>query len=692
MQFNLGFISGFLSILKIFSIETLTLSFFLLSAFAVGSRIFQLLRFDVEPKLKYLFSFAIGSIFLSEVLFIFAKLSILTFYPVLFLLIFSFISNLNEIKLLLKTIAKNGIKLNELSPVDWALWSVLIFFIASNFIEVSYPVPMGFDDASLYLNLPNLLAQEGRFIHGFSSYPIALLQSIGNILFPGFALQKTMIFAFGLLSFFPLYYILRDFFQKKLSFLMIVIFYTIPFIFVHNLMQLKVEMPLFFFSTLSIFCFLRWVKEDLKKYLFLSALFLGFAISIKVTAGLLLIAFAAMFCKKLFGFAGLGFVLSIFASIYFSNAINFVGPDIKFPMYANGFRILAGIFFIISLIQTRKQFKNNLLIILIATFAGLLSLLPWFISNYDTSRSLSVASLSIDSQNEGPQTNAMPGSCVVESTGGTDADYEIYNVDYSNPILSFIFLPWKQTINIAHISIILDITFLFLAFLPVLFFSFPKDKNLKLLALGASVFWLIWAVAGHGVVWYGMAGFSFMILFLAYSINTLFAGAKYLKFSTIMLIAIFFFSAVFYRVNIYTSRTHVLMPYFANQSQGNYYYDYINPGYMEMASVLNADPEAKIYLTNDLFFKYFINNNQERVFTDHFLDTFACLYDEKKPQETLDWFKASGIKYFVISKPIDDPNYPKELYQIQLKLAHFALDNLKFIASSKDTYIFTTSF
>ena len=59
----------------------------------------------------------------------------------------------------------------------------------------------------------------------------------------------------------------------------------------------------------------------------------------------------------------------------------------------------------------------------------------------------------------------------------------------------------------------------------------------------------------------------------------------------------------------------------------------------------------------------------------------------KKPQETLDWFKASGIKYFVISKPIDDPNYPKELYQIQLKLAHFALDNLKFIASSKDTYI-----
>ena len=54
----------------------------------------------------------------------------------------------------------------------------------------------------------------------------------------------------------------------------------------------------------------------------------------------------------------------------------------------------------------------------------------------------------------------MPGSCVVESTGGTDADYEIYNVDYSNPILSFIFLPWNQTINIAHISIILDITFL----------------------------------------------------------------------------------------------------------------------------------------------------------------------------------------------------------------------------------------
>ena len=142
-------------------------------------------------------------------------------------------------------------------------------------------------------------------------------------------------------------------------------------------------------------------KGRLKEIFISIRIILGFAISIKVTAGLLLIAFAAMFCKKLFGFAGLGFVLSIFASIYFSNAINFVGPDIKFPMYANGFRILAGIFFIISLIQTRKQFKNNLLIILIATFAGLLSLLPWFISNYDTSRSLSVASLSIDSQMKG---------------------------------------------------------------------------------------------------------------------------------------------------------------------------------------------------------------------------------------------------------------------------------------------------
>jgi len=186
-----------------------------------------------------------------------------------------------------RLIRQFGINLKD--KVTLVLFLVLGIQAFVNLIGVLGP-ELGFDALWYHLTLPKLylVSHNITFFPGgllyYSAMPKLLeLLYVGGLSFGSEIYPKLTHFGFGILILLLLYKISRKFLSKNLSLLALVIFYS-NLVVGWESISAYIDLGRTFFELLSFFMFLEWVEKKNKKYFFLSAVFLGFAITSKLLA------------------------------------------------------------------------------------------------------------------------------------------------------------------------------------------------------------------------------------------------------------------------------------------------------------------------------------------------------------------------------------------------------------------------
>ena len=592
-------------------------------AFLVSFIVFILGFWPAKVFLKedsILIKFGIGTVILSILLFFLAKLSLFdkNILIIVSLVIFSFAwQPLKEIYSLINEKV-------DFRKYETLILSAILFILAMNFLEVIEPLPGGSDDYSLYLNLPKLLAAEGAYVHNFYTYAYGLIQGFILVLSGTIVATKTLSMFFAIGSLIATYNFFKKFTNRNYSALMTLIFICVPTIFIHSYLQLKVELPLYFFSVLALTCLYDFLNKKSYKYIFLAGLFAGFAISIKLTAVLL--------------------ALSLTAMLFF-------------------------------------QFRIKYILLLFLGFT--IPILPWAVSNILINKNISLDSFIYDLKTDISINYESLGInstyCTSSITG--DPDYERYSENHETPFLKYLLVPWDQTMSVSAKSFVTNISYILLALCPLSIFALRKaDKIIKIFFVGALVYWLFWILLAKGVIWYGISGFLFLLILIFISSQFL---NKWIFYSTVI---VFILASLFFRTNIFLQRTQIFMPYLSGLADENEYINYQRPGFLYMVDILNKDPEVNIYIYKHSFLKYFVSKNNSRVFFDTYLDTFSCLYQDGNQDSLLQRLKQMGVSYVVLIKS-DDFTTPY-LIQAEAEAFDFANNKLKLEVTDNSTYVY----
>ncbi len=206
-----------------------------------------------------------------------------------------------------------------------------------NFIGAFGP-ELSFDALWYHLTLPKLFIQNHSIIHipgsllYYSDMPkLGEMLYIPALLFGNEITVKLIHFFFGLLSSIALYFLSRKFFDKKLSIIAVVIFYS-NLVVGWQSITAYIDLTRTFFEIMALLMFTNFLEDKNKKWLLKSGILIGLAISTKLLAvGSLLI-----------------FMILI---IYFG-------------------------------ISTHRKFKEIINQILIFLFFSLLIPLPWFVFSF----------------------------------------------------------------------------------------------------------------------------------------------------------------------------------------------------------------------------------------------------------------------------------------------------------------------
>ncbi|MFH1298878.1 MAG: glycosyltransferase family 39 protein [Patescibacteria group bacterium] len=523
-----------------------------------------------------------------------------------------------------------------------SLISVLIIVICTiwNFIQTSAPWPSGFDDLLKYMNLPNLMAQYGGFVGIDSANAFAFIQSIGTVLFENTAFAQIITGIFGTLSALAMFSLTKRHTSEPVAWLVAAVTILMPTVFYHSHVDLKVEMPMLFFSIISVLAFDIWTERKDNKLLFLCGLFAGFALSIKLSAIILLpTLFVLIFIKSIKNWrAWTAFIIGIF-----------------------------------------------------------LVMLPWFTINIISNGNLdSPMNLLMDSENQLgttqiPYTDLGLDTSLCTPPAGPNEHYIRYKMEI-NGLLDIIKSPWNMTIINSTLSPAVDLGPLFLAFCPIiLLLLFTKKKNTALLLIiGTLLYWTTWLAISNHVLWYGVTGFVFLLLILGISTDYLTKKSKLLQILTLVLIFTVLFAGFWSRSNWFLARSYPVTAYISGLIDSDGFLDNVYPEHSKLAEILNSDPNDKIYITNSVSALFFTNYNNNRVFADTYLEFFDCMYqnyeaDETKIQETI---QSLGFKYMVLAAPIYDETYDINLAYASENILNFAMNNLTYLGGNADTYVF----
>ncbi len=141
------------------------------------------------------------------------------------------------------------------------LW-LLVSYLALNFLTVTRPFPIGWDDLSSYLNRPRLLVSYGHFIYSMTPFDWAYLTSLGFLLFgynnPVGATASMMVnWSAGLLALLAVFLFANTFLGRKKGMLATLLYYSLPLVGHFSFADMKIDNALFMMGALG--CFLLFV-------------------------------------------------------------------------------------------------------------------------------------------------------------------------------------------------------------------------------------------------------------------------------------------------------------------------------------------------------------------------------------------------------------------------------------------------
>ncbi|MEI7792538.1 MAG: hypothetical protein WCI57_03595 [Candidatus Berkelbacteria bacterium] len=589
---------------------------------------------DLGAIADFLLSFAFGAAVLSIVYFCLALFGAFTQMPILILFVAILVLCIKEFIYWLKLIfvIPNEFSVRLLSPTLFLLF-VFFCFLAQNSLEAMRPIPIGHDDLIQYAKNIKLLSESGRHIGGVIPYPWELFVSSVNILSHSWMVTSFFNASKSVLAFVSLYFI-ADYFCKArkiqlfsdgkfVPILVATIFYTLPMVVFQSAVDLKVDLAAFFYVIMATYLLFQWKNANKNRYLFLAFFLFGFAFMIKVTT-IFYVSGAAVYLLY----------------IFFQNKTN-IWQILKIV----GFCL---VFFLLSFAP--YALKS------VSTFGMKKAAQNYFLYSKSEVPQIHLLTKKDSSETgEIPEYNKLSGE-----NGAQDLNKFIAGGSSLSNILR---LPFVVTMNSNVTGEFVDITFIFLAIMPLSVILLlnkrkqNKDKSglLFLVSVVGLIAFFLWLAFGSGIVWYGMAVFLPLLLLLADSLK---AMSKYNKpvFSVVLaLIFSWLALSLFYRLTYNPKYLSHIMPKDASYLRGSCddqcYINYIFPE-NKTIKLINEDnkteSKSNILMTGKLLDFLIYDSNRNTLFDNY--ETFSEIHQEKDDALTIERLKKANFKYIIISR------------------------------------------
>lgn len=293
---------------------------------------------------------------------------------------------------------------NSIEVITAEIGFIIFIFIASaSLISIYRPMPIGWDDLGVYMNFPKIIATTGNLLEGAGFYAWQLITGTGFLINQN-ATQAFFINQIGgilstiaIISFISLITENKNN-NKKIICLPIVlgiVYYVMPMTIFQQAKDMKLDPALMFVSItaiMTIFYGIREFLENKEKFLqnkfailliFIGGILAGFAFSIKLTSLILIISIVAYISYITVGFGGLLAFLGIFIGLFtrlnlWQNMFVWMPENINSILFFSILLILSGIFLSLKDKKFLENWKNFLQISIIFGFWVFLTVLPWF--------------------------------------------------------------------------------------------------------------------------------------------------------------------------------------------------------------------------------------------------------------------------------------------------------------------------
>ncbi len=513
------------------------------------------------------------------------------------------------VALTLFSIPKSKKLLPELLQLKVNKWLIGITasLLALLLIDSLKTIPLGWDDLNAYARNAKVLADLSISPHAIGSFAWTNLASINWLFtdtFYGYALLSLLaqIFAFATLQ-----KILGRFQNCKTSWLLSLLFFTLPFVVYQQVLDLKTDLPMFFAGLIGIDLLLDYFKSKKPKDLILATAILSFAFVIKITAIFLLIP--------------------IFILLLFTNK--------KAPF------IFAGV--------------------------SLLIFLPWGIYNYYDTGVFSVSHILFGGNNNATQLVEEGDYCDIRNASG-DIDYTRF-VDNEKSLQSFAAFPIEVTYTRKIDSPHVDFSFIFLALLPFIILfpekTFLKNKELKVIGALTLFYFLIWYTLGKGVIWYGIFLFIPLLIFILelYKGNFSKPGKIYLY----SILGLALICNLLLRIDYFAPPQQFANAIGAlNKNETT---DYIFPGYRDVVEIIQKEENPLVYRVGT-FITYFSEIEEDSFSNDHLLERWKCIQDADI-EIMKNQFISKGFTHILMHENVDKSTADQSYKEAHSKLKEF---------------------
>lgn len=526
--------------------------------------------------------------------------------------------------------------------------TALLVLLAFNTVSMIRPLPVGFDSLILYHNTASLLSQYGQLIGGGAAYNYELLITWGLLLFQSKTAGLFVVYLGAMLAIGLLFETFRKKFGAINALWWSAFFVSLPMTSFLLHIDVKIDLPLFFFSLLAIHCAVK-AKETIVPIL-LAGIFLGIAFGIKYTTAMLVGIVLAFWAYELWGIIMALGITMIFLAIFgkmgfWTFAGSFSENTREVMMLAT-----AGIGLLMLIWDgIRKGFSWNKIkpFVLVGIIMAAL-MAPWLIKNGAETKSINPHRLLFGiNQNLDPSLRILledPKTCPSVYVYDELAAYT-GNFKGHSAWLPFKTL-WEVNINSGIPNgRIMDISLLFLGLLLWGVLGWRKatreDPSLKTVTLFIGLYGFLWLLTANAIIWYGMP----LLLGIIWIYAEVFKKETWTKgILTLVLglgmILIYAESGAQAEAILYAGKV-IDERIFKEQAFS---------GGEEVEAIVNqGEALQKNILWNGSFMQYLIQGNNRRVLTDTYLDNFSCKLASETPEQTIENLRAHNIGYILYS-------------------------------------------
>ncbi len=564
----------------------------------------------------------------------------------------------------------------------------LLSYLAFNYINVVRPFPIGWDDLGSYLNRPRLLVSYGRFVHSMQSFQWEYLTSLGFLLFgyeSTFGATASLIINWfqGVLAIFAIYLFGRVFMGPGRGILAATLYYSLPLVGHFSFADMKIDNAVFAISALAIFCVLEGLlhitenRSLQRKWIFIAGLFVGLAFSMKITSIMVFMALGTVILGATMHWiaypAAVFFALVVFVKqdlisvARISEKVNidpgFITPLVLIILFG----AIGCVLFGIAAKLKPNTMKSAIVTALLFVAGFAIVVFPWMEHN-NIQHGNVVPRFALKAPNiltpvidqSGTNSNT-PYSLPLElatdpnhknciSTAGKEEldRYWGTHKGWSH----YLMLPWRSVMNLDHAGYYVTTQSALLLFpLLLLLPFFWKTGGRWLRWMWVTTLFLLvqWVFFANGVPWYGIATFLGLVIclealvakapdrltrtvagiFIVLSLLTC-LGMRFWQFDTQKNL----FEYPIGKISAETIRERTIP-----------HYDDITDTVLQRRKLM---PDRPLLYRIGTFIPYFVPKNLEVIgVTDHQLDTFNCLHQERDPAITLQRIKALGFNSIV---------------------------------------------